>query len=259
MSTITAVIPARNEEQTIQRCIRSAAWCDKVQVLWMGNDKTGELARELGAEVIEMNSSNIDDFVGVQKNINWAIDNATTDWILRIDADEEITEELKKEIQLLITNHKLPITNVVAFGIPRNQYFWGGFLKGGDWAYDRLIRLFQPSACRYDPIVSIHEQFKVNGPIGYLQHKLNHYSHPTLDVAVKKFNVYTSAEVHDMKESYGKALWNMFFLPPYIFLRWMIWHHGYKDGLRGVVAGAFRAWYEFMKYAKYIEYKFKNN
>lgn len=251
--TITAVIPAKNEAENIERCLKSLQWCDKIIVMWMGDDQTGTLAKRMGAEVVEMNKSEQSDFIGVQKNINWAIDNAKTEWILRVDADEVVTSELKNEIEHILMNPG----KAVAYGIPRKQFFWGGFLKGGDWAYDRLVRLFRPESARYEPIVQVHEQFKVKGETKYLAHHLLHYSHPTLSVAVRKFNDYTDVQIHEIHDSFFQAVMNMLIQPPYIFLRWMIWHHGYLDGLRGIVAGSFRAWYEFLLYSKYIEYKFR--
>lgn len=262
---ITAVIPALNEERNIARCIESVKWCDRIVVMWMGRDKTGEIAEKLGAEVIKMNSTNKDDFASVQKNINWAIDHCETDWMLRIDADEVVPEDLKNEIcstldvrsKKIKTSNLQPLTsNIVAYGIPRSQYFCGDFLKGGDWAYDRLVRLFKPQYCRYETIVAVHEQFKVNEKIGYLNNKLLHYSHPTLKNAIDKFQKYTDIEAKELHISKLSAFWNLLTQPTYVFLRWMIWHHGYRDGLRGILAGAMRGWYEFLLYSKYL---FHNN
>lgn len=253
--TITAIIPAKNEEANIERCLKSLKWCDKVQILWMGDDRTGEIAKSLGAEVIERNKKAQSDFVAVQENINWAIKNAKTDWILRIDADEAVTPELAQEIKnVLTTDYSLqPSNHPSAYGVPRKQYFMGAFLTGGDWAYDRLVRLFRKEAALYDPIVEVHEQFKVTGKIGYLTHALEHYSHPTLKDAISKFNIYTSMEAKHLQISTYTALLKMVFLPPYIFLRWMIWHKGYKDGTRGVIAGFLRGWYDFLVYSKYLQ------
>ncbi len=249
-STITAVIPAKNEEKNIARCIGSVRWCDRILVMWMGDDKTGEIAKKMGAAVVEMNKSPKDDFIAVQKNINWAIDHCKTDWILRIDADEVVTDELKNEI---IENCKLKIENSpVAYGIPRKQYFLGDFLQGGDWAYDRLVRLFRPQCARYEPLVAVHEQFKVDGKIGYLKNAMFHYSHPTLNDVFRKFNSYTDVQINDMHDSLAVAVFKMLTQPPYVFLRWMIWHRGYRDGVRGIVAGALRGWYEFTLYKKYL-------
>ncbi len=254
MHTITAIIPAHNEALNIERCIKSLLWCDKVQVLWMGDDQTGKLSQSLGAQVIEMNKGADPNFISVQKNINWAIDHATTDWMIRVDADEVVTVKLKDEIEsmLSIDQSLSSIVSPVAYGVPRSQYFMGDFLKGGDWAYDRLVRLFQPKYARFDPIVEVHEQFKVDGMIGYLKNPLLHYSHPTLSDAIRKFNVYTTMEAKQLHESYQTAFIKMIFQPAYVFARWMIWHKGYKDGTRGVIAGFLRGFYDFLLYAKYL-------
>lgn len=251
MMTITAIIPAKNEERNIMRCLKSLKWCNHVTVMFVGDDKTGEIAKKMGAEVIEMNKSKTNDFVALQKNINWAIEHAKSDWILRIDADEEVTPELQREIEGILEHP----TDVVAYGLPRNQYFWGDFLRGGDWSYDRLIRLFKKGAAQYDPIVHVHEQFKVNGPIGFLKGALNHYSHPTLQDAQKKFQAYTDVQVDDLQMPLAAAYFNLVFQPPYVFLRWLFWHKGYVDGLRGIVAAGYRAWYEILLYRKYIAKK----
>lgn len=254
-ASITALIPAFNEEKNIERCVKSVLWCNKVIVLWMGNDNTGKIAKSLGAEVIELNKNIKPDFTLVQKNINWAIEHATTDWILRIDADEEVTPDLQKEIQN-VTSYMLHVTSPVAYGLPRNQYFLGAFLKGGDWYYDRLMRLFRPKFAHYEPIVPIHEQLKVTGKIGYLQNRLNHFSHPTFKDVVEKFQLYTDAEVMQIKDPVWLAFLKMIFLPPYVFCRWFFWHHGYRDGWRGVVAGALRGWYEFLRFRKFMANRF---
>jgi glycosyltransferase involved in cell wall biosynthesis len=251
METITAIIPTKNEEKNIETCIKSLSWCNEVIVMDMGTDNTSQIAEKLGAKVfkIESSSAKAGDFVAVQKNINWAIDHAKSDWILRIDADEEVTPELQNEIVSILKNPE----KFVAYGVPRRQYFWGGFLKGGDWAYDRLVRLFRRDKARYESLVNVHEQFKVDGEISTLKFPLNHYSHRTLADARRKFQEYTNVQVNDMHESKSQAVFNLFFQPPYVFLRWMIWHKGIIDGLRGVVAGAYRGWYEYLLYSKYLK------
>jgi len=264
MQTITAVIPAKNEEQNIERCIKSVLWCNKVLVIATGTDKTAEIARSLGAEVVEKNKSDKDDFEELQRNLNWANETATTDWVLRIDADEVVTPELKNEIlQILNTNpetlnkwDETPNSKVVAYGIPRKQNFLGTFLTGGDWAYDRLTRFFKPQFCKYDPIVKVHEQFQVKGTIGYLKNALLHYSHPDMKTLMKKFESYTTLEAQEFKGTPLEALMKLILMPPYIFLRWMIYHQGYKDGLVGVQAGAMRAYYDAMLYFKILNRKF---
>ena len=251
--TITAVIPAKNEEKNIEKCIKSVAWCDKILVMWVGDDKTGEISRNLGAEVIEKNKGEENGIVGIQKNINLAIEKCETDWLLRIDADELVSDKLKKEIQNLLENP----SDKEAYGIPRKQYFMGDFLKGGDPVYDRLVRLFKPKAAKYDPIVPVHEQLTISGKQGLLTGELIHYSHPTLNILLDKYNSYTSIEATNLEETEFNAKLKMILLPPYIFLRWMIWHKGYRDGTRGIIAGILRAFYDFLIYSKYLQRQLK--
>ncbi len=246
--TITAVIPARNEQRNIERCLESVKWCDEIIVMDMGDDNTAAIAKKMGVKVVKRNASHQDNYKLVQENVNWAIDHAKSDWILRIDADEEVTPELKEEL-LIILEHG---SDCAAYGVKRNQYFLGTFLKGGDWAYDRLIRFFKRDAARYDESVHVHEQFIVKGKIGYLQNALNHYSHPDFKTVVKKFQTYTDMQITDIHYSRPQAVYNLLTQPPYVFFRWMIWHHGYRDGIKGVIAGAMRGWYEFLLYKKYL-------
>jgi glycosyltransferase involved in cell wall biosynthesis len=248
MHTITAVIPAYNEEKNIERCIKSVLWCNKILLLSMGYDKTEDLARKYKIVEIKKFETKKPNFELVQTAINWAIDQCKTDWILRIDADEEVTAGLEQEIKQILTKEK----DVVAYGIPRNQYFIDGFLHHGDWAYDRLTRLFKPAFCRYDPIVPVHEQFKVKGKIGYTKNKLNHYSHPDLNTAVEKFQLYTSMEAKELKIPKSAAFIKMIYRPPYVFLRWYLYHFGFLDGQRGLIAGLMRGWYEWLVYSKYL-------
>lgn len=249
MQKITAVIPAKNEEKQIARCLESLAWCDSVIVIFSGNDRTGEIAKDHGVKVIVKANTSENDFQALQKNINWVIDNEKTDWILRVDADEVVTPELKDEILSVLKNDD---KNVVGYGIPRKHLFLGNFLKGGDWVYDRLVRLFRPKYCRYEPIVKVHEQLKVNGKIGYLKNKFIHYSHPDMETLMKKFDTYTTLEADALTISRGDAFLKMLFNPVYIFLRWFFYHHGYRDGLTGFRAGMLRGYYDFLVYSKYL-------
>lgn len=257
MQTITAVIPAKNEEKNIERCIKSVQWCDKILVIATGKDKTAEIAQRLGATVVQKRSTDTVDFEELQRNLNWANETATTDWILRVDADEVVTPELQGEIYAIL-NLKFEIKNlkfndiVVAYGIPRKQFFLRTFLTGGDWAYDRLTRLYRPQFCKYDPIVKVHEQFKVNGTIAYLKHHLLHYSHPDMQTLMRKFDSYTTLEAKQLKETKLSALLKLIVVPPYVFARWMVYHHGYRDGLTGIQAAIMRAYYDVLLYTKFL-------
>ena len=250
---LTVVIPTLNEANNIERAIKSAAWADQVWVLDMGStDRTVDIAQLLGAKVVIRNEGK--QFVGVQDNLNWAGKECGTEWVFRLDADEEFTPKLAEEIKDILSRD----SEYVAFGVPRKQFFLGDFLKGGDWYYDRLVRLYRPDKVCYANLVSVHEQLVVNGQQSYLKHPLNHYSHPTWKEINHKWNLYTDLEVQRIHESLIIALAKMIFLPGYVWARWMLWHNGWKDGWRGIVVATCRGWYDFLKYGKYIKYRFSS-
>src|SRR3989338_2925818 len=121
MQTITAVIPTKNEEKNIEQCLKSLLWCNKIIVIVTGTDKTDRIAKKLGAQVVQKGKTNHDDFEKVQHNVNWAIKNCTTDWMIRVDADEVVSPELVKEIVSILKSKTKNLP--VAYGIPRKQYF----------------------------------------------------------------------------------------------------------------------------------------
>ena len=253
-TNLTIVIPAANESANIERCVRSAlALTDHVVVYCMGTDDTGGKAASLGAHVVTW-APKLSPFSDVQEAINHAGDHCHTPWIMRIDADEEITPKLATEISQRLEH---PPMNVVAYGIPRAQFFIGKFLYWGDWGYDRLVRLWQPSKARYEHAqdTHVHEQLTVHGEIGYLTERLNHYSHPSWAVLNEKFQKYTDLEARSLTISSAEAMMKALLLPPYITARWIIYHHGYRDGIWGIAAGFVRGWYDWLIYTKYVKLK----
>ena len=253
-TNLTIVIPAANESANIERCVRSAlTLTDHVVVCCMGTDDTGEKAASLGAQVIIW-SPNSSPFTGVQEAVNHAIDRCQTAWIMRIDADEEITPKLATEIAQRLEHSP---TNAVAYGVPRAQFFIKKFLYWGDWGYDRLVRLWQPSKARYEHAqdTHVHEQLTVHGEIGCLTERLNHYSHPSWAVLNEKFQKYTDLEARSLTISSAEAMMKALLLPPYITARWIIYHHGYRDGIWGIAAGFVRGWYDWLVYTKYVKLK----
>ena len=252
VTNLTIVIPAANESLNIERCVRSAlVVTDQVVVYCMGTDDTREKAERLGTRVVVW-PHKLSPFSDVQEAINHAVDTCQTPWIMRIDADEEITPALAQEIALLLGDQRT--SSVVAYGVPRAQFFIKKFLYWGDWGYDRLVRLWQPSKARYEHAADtqVHEQLTVHGDVGYLKERLNHYSHPSWHVLNEKFQNYTDLESQSLTVSKLEALTKAIFLPPYVTARWIVYHHGYRDGFWGLVAGFVRGWYEWLKYTKYL-------
>ena len=143
---LTVLIPCKNEAQNIAACIASARLiADEVLVADSGSsDGTLELAKRDADRVIERDYVDSGDFK------NWAIPQAACSWIFVLDADERVTPELATEIrQTLRSNDSVSSTNALAYSVPRRNFFLGHPIDHGDWASDRVTRLFTRDDCRY--------------------------------------------------------------------------------------------------------------
>lgn len=251
-SDVTIVVPVRNESINIERCLVSChLLTNKIVIYDMGDDDTAIKAKNMGARVIDWRDDEISEFISVQNAVNDASKHCTSKWMLRVDADEELTPELVEEINMAT---KEKDSDVAAYGVPRAQYFIWKFLYWGDWGYDRLVRLWKVGYARYERIqdTHVHEQLTVNGRVGLLNARLKHYSHPNWETLYNKFQKYTNIESRQLKISKFQAFVKLFFVPLYVSARWIIYHQGYRDGALGIVAGFVRGWYDWLKYAKYL-------
>ncbi|NDC25513.1 MAG: glycosyltransferase family 2 protein, partial [Proteobacteria bacterium] len=150
---LSAVVITRNEEKRIEQCLSSLSFCDEVIVVDSGSvDKTCEIARKLSAQVV------IREWEGYAAQKNFANSLAKGKWILSIDADEEVSSNLKQEILSVITN-----TQNTAFLVPRRTIHSGQWIRHGGWYPNRLIRLFQKDKAQWVD-EEIHEFIKVEGP-----------------------------------------------------------------------------------------------
>lgn len=251
---LSIIIPTFNEEKNIKDCLKSiGSFADEVIIVDMySTDKTLETAKKFGARVYQRKELE-NKIQAIQDNINYGINKAKNQWIMRLDADERLTPEFKKELELKVKSGKYE-----AFLISRKQWFIDGFLKGGDWAKSKIVRVFKKGIAAYDLAVSVHEKFKVLGKIGEIKAPILHYSHKDIVSVMKRFNEYTDAEAIDKAKERRNYFYDMITQPIYVFLRTMTIKGGWKDGTRGVVAGLIWAFYQFLSYAKAWERKNKS-
>ncbi len=162
---ISATVIAFNEEQDLAECLASLGWCDEIILVDSGStDHTREIAERYGARVF------VRTFAGFSDQKNFAAAQARHDWILSIDADESVSEELREEIL-----HRLPNESVVAgFFIPRLNLWLGKPIRHGGWWPDQTVRLYRRSVARWAGVS--HEAVTVEGPVGALRHPIVHKS-----------------------------------------------------------------------------------
>jgi len=256
---ISAALATYNEENNIVDCIESLKKVADEIVVVDGSsiDRTRELAQNLGAKVIKTTNKPM-----FHINKNTAIKNCKGDWILLIDADERIGDELAEEI--LSTVNRSPRkalakrgqpSTVNGFWINRQNWFLGGFLKKGGAYPDPVIRLFRRGRGIL-PEVSVHEQVKISGEVGHLRNDILHFADPNFERYLKRAIRYTDETAeHLRKKNPGREVLqviNYMILKPILtFFNIYFRHKGYQDRFRGFVWALFSAARHFLAYVKY--------
>ena len=227
-SQLTVLIPCRDERLNIRPCIEAARKvADEVLVADSGStDDTREIARSLGARVIER------EFVGYSDFKNWAIPQARHPWVLIVDADERVTDELAQEIRAVLEN---PPEHLDGFWIYRRSFFMGHEIRYSGWNTDKVFRLIRRDVCRYRQR-RVHEEIVVPpGRAGRLQNRLTHYTYWTYDQYFEKYVRYTRLGALDMWDQGKRTSWRGLTIRPFLrFLQLYLLRRGFLDGLPGL-------------------------
>jgi glycosyltransferase involved in cell wall biosynthesis len=237
--TISAIIITLNEADNLPKCLETLKFCHEVIVLdQQSPDQTAQLAEALGARVI---TTEVWSGFGLQKQR--ALDAATGDWILSIDADERVTPELAIEIQQAIqTNH------ADGYYINRRSQFLGKWMHHGGWYPDRILRLAKRAHARFDP-TPIHEKMLVNGKVDELTHPLLHYSYRSIEDVLSKQKTYALASGRKkLADGQSTGIAFAIFQSAWTFTRLFILQLGFLDGRHGLVAAMAKSQETFWKY-----------
>ena len=241
MSTLSVVIITRNEEHNIARCLESVAFADeKIVVDSDSDDRTTEIAREHGAKVI----SNV--FTGYGPAKQAGVDCATGEWVLSIDADEALSPALAEEIEQIVAS----IDSLDGYYLPRCTNFLGRWIRHSNWYPDHVLRLFRRDKGRLDGAV-VHEKVIVDGPVGKLKADLLHYSYPSMEEYLRKFDIYTTMGAEEAHRA-GKhaGWWALTAKPLAAFVRHYFIKQGFRDGLEGLLISVLSSGAVMVKYAK---------
>ena len=243
---ISAAIITFNEEKNIKRCMDSLDFCDEIVVVdSLSSDKTCEKAELLGAKVIHQK------FLGHIAQKQLAVDNCSNEWILSLDADEEVSEELRAEILELL---KQPFS-FDAYEMPRVSFHLGRWIRHGGWYPDKKIRLFNKTKAHwggYNP----HDKVIVNGSVGKLKNDLRHYVFKDLRHNIDTNNSYSSIMAEDLAKAGKEFSYLKLFLKPLgKFLEVYMYKRGFLDGMPGFIIAVGAAYSMFLKFAKLWEIK----
>lgn len=241
-----------NEEKNLHYPLDSAIdLVDEVVIVDGGStDKTIKIAKSYGKKIRIIRTDNPPMF---HKNKQKAIESAKGEWILQLDADEELTAELRQEIKDLI---RLSSSNV-AYNLPRKNWFLTGFLMKGGQYPDYTIRLYKNGVAKF-PCKDVHENVEIKGEVGYLKNPLLHYADPDFSRYLMRWDRYTTAEVERIPRDTKLNFFNYIIWKPKITFFMMYFRHkGLMDGFPGFVFALFSSIRFWVIYIKWQQKKYQ--
>jgi glycosyltransferase involved in cell wall biosynthesis len=275
MSLSVAII-TKNEEANIRRTLESVKWADEIVVVDSGStDRTCDIAREYGAKVF------IEQWKGFAKQKNSAIEKCTSDWILSLDADEEVEpalgdflrvqykgESLKSIRGSELSNAQQVIDDAAkvlrdwraadperfdsAYAFPRKNFFLGRWIRRGGFYPDQKIRLFKKGTASFQDRL-VHEGLQVEGKVGHATYHLIHHAYPTLSGYIEHMNRYSDLGAQMVVEKKGKvgfSFINIVLRPIATFIYNYFFRLGFLDGKEGLLLHLYHSVYVSWKYAK---------
>ena len=245
---LTVVVITKNEEANIEACLKSVyGWADEIVVVDdESRDRTVELASNYADKIFYRRMEN----EGTHRN--WAYAQARNEWVLSLDADEYVSDELKEEI-----SQTLPTTQYHGFSIPLRTYIGHYWVKHSGWYPGSKFRLFLKSRFKYEE-VEVHPRAFLDGQTGHLTKDIVHKGYPDFEHFLASINRQTTLEARKWIQtgrnmSLGQAIWRTMDRFPRSF----IGKKGYRDGFVGFMIAFFASLYQIMSYAKYWEIKRK--
>jgi glycosyltransferase involved in cell wall biosynthesis len=241
---ISAVIITFNEGGNIRRTLSKLAWCDEIVIVdSYSTDDTISICREFGARIF------FKTFEGYGAQKKFAVSRAKNDWILCIDADEVLSDNLCREIQEILT---APPSST-GFRIPMNLVFLGREFRHGKESGRYFLRLFNRQAGGYNQAL-VHEKLELKGETSRLYGKMLHYSYASLRQWNEKCERYSSLSAREaVKKGKNKSIFAILTALPYYFFRYYILERNFLNGLEGFYWSVLNAYYHFLKYVKIRE------
>ena len=242
---ISAVLITFNEEANISSALQSLAGiADEIIVVdSFSTDRTVKLARECTDRVVERKWTNYSD----QKNFADAL--ASHPWILSLDADERISDDLRAEILAL----KVQDPSCAGFSMPRLVFYLGRWIRHCGWYPDRKVRLFRKDAAHWEGEY-VHETLAVRGEIRKLKGPLHHFTYRTIGDHLTRLDQFADLGAQKLYAQGRKSRWyHLLVLPFSRFLKSYLLKRGFLDGFAGVVVSVLNGYSIFVRYAKLRE------
>lgn len=247
-SRISVVINTFNEESNIERCLKSVQWADEIVVCDMySDDNTVHIAKKYNARVVSHKKTNF-----VEPARNFAISQAKGNWILILDADEELTGALQDD--LLVLSSQLTGPDYVE--IPRKNIIFGKWMQHSGWWPDYNIRFFKKGMVVWKN--QIHSKPETTG-VGYRipaqeKYALAHHHYQNIPQFITRMNRYTDIQADEINNTEYSFVWqDLITMPLGEFLSRYFAHRGYLDGTHGLILALLQAFSQLILYVKIWE------
>ncbi len=242
---LSVCIIAQDEEDRIAACIESVPFAQEIIVVDSGStDRTVTVAEKLGARVIRQA------WLGYVDQKNFAVAQASCDWVLCLDADEQVSTELAAELTALLPRIAQGTARANGYTMPRQTRYLGRWIRHGGYYPDRKLRLYD-RRCGCWIGQKVHERAQVEGLVEALRGDLIHYTYRDISHHLRKIDAFTTMSAEQMYERGQRgALWHMLANPEGRFLRMYLLRGGFLDGMAGLIVAVLATHYVFLKDAK---------
>jgi ADP-heptose:LPS heptosyltransferase/glycosyltransferase involved in cell wall biosynthesis len=245
---ISAFVVCCNEEANIRRCLESIKWCDEIVVVDSGStDRTLEICREYTDRVYFRK------WRGHSQQKQFALEQCRSEWVVNIDADEEVSTELRAQIERVLALPEEERNRIRGYHICRLVYFLGRWWDRGGWYPEYRLRFFQRLHTHWGGI-NPHEKAIVTGKARRLKGAIYHYTYASIPNQIESLNRHSTNAAKFLYLAGKRAhLANMIINPGFRFFKFYFLKLGFREGAAGFIVGCVEAGYTFLKYLKLRE------
>jgi glycosyltransferase involved in cell wall biosynthesis len=241
---LSAAIITKNEESNIERCLKALAFVDEIVVVDSGStDATTAICEKYGCRIIRT------DWKGFGRNKGLAVASVSNDWVLSVDADEEVTPELAREIETVLSRDSVKS----GYRIKWLSCYLGKWIRHSGWGRKYKLKLFDRTRGGFseDPL---HETVNLAGETGKLENVLKHYTYPDLDTVLRKAHAYSETAADAMyQEGKRSSVVNAYLHAAWTYVKTFLFNLGFLDGSVGHILATNTAYAVLLKYLKLWE------
>jgi len=255
---LSAIILTKNEEKNIERCLQSLDFVDEIVVVDdYSTDRTlnqiSKIKKQNDKLKIKIFQRNLNSDFAAQRN--FGMEKASGEWIFFLDADEELSKELKEEIKEVINYASLERDDLVGFYLIRRDFFWGRGVRFGEVLKVRrkgILRLIKKGFGKW--YGKVHEELKINQPVGgkklktlQLRNFINHFPHQTVKEFLQEINFYSSLRADELFQKGKKTnILEIIFYPLFKFILNYVIYFGFLDGSSGFIYAFMMSFHSFL-------------